>query len=69
MEFGFAIALILVILVIPAVVKKVRRVPDYSKFGDHEIFNPNRNKTARCKKCRKIFEWKGTSWKVMKSQG
>jgi len=66
MEFFLAIALILVIFVIPALIKRARRPPEYSKFGDHEIINPNRDKISRCKKCRNTFEWKGSAWKVLK---
>ena len=66
MEFGFVIALILVILIIPMLVRRARRPPEYSLFGDHEIINPRRNKVAKCKKCKKTFEWKGRAWKVLK---
>jgi hypothetical protein len=47
-------------------VRNARRVPEYSKFGDHEIKNPEHKKVARCTKCRKTFEWKGTVWKQAK---
>lgn len=66
MEFLFAIALIVVVLVIPALIKRARRPPAISKFADHEIINPDHLKIARCKKCRKTFEWKGSAWKLLK---
>jgi hypothetical protein len=66
MEFVFVFVLILVILVLPVLIRRARRPPEYSKFADHEIINPEHRKVARCKKCRKTFEWKGSAWKESK---
>ena len=63
MEFFFAIFLIVILLIIPALIRRARRPPTYSQFGDHEIKNPYRDKTARCIRCRRTFEWKGSKWK------
>lgn len=66
MDFVFIIVLILILFVVPVMIRRARRPPEYSKFADHEINNPERKKVARCKKCKKTFVWKRNAWKESK---
>jgi type IV secretory pathway VirB3-like protein len=66
MDFVFIIVLILILFVVPVMVRRARRAPVFSKFADHEIINPEHRKVAKCKKCRKTFEWRGSAWKESK---
>jgi hypothetical protein len=66
MDFIFIIVLFLILFIVPVMVRRALRAPEYSKFADHEIINPERKKVAKCIKCRKSFEWKGTSWNKSK---
>jgi len=66
MDFVFIIVLILILFVVPVMVRRARRAPAFSKSADHEIINPDRKQVAKCKKCKKTFEWKGRAWKELK---